>query len=300
MEGMTMFRVTYDGPALEHHEMDARELAPALLAVADLLEASCKALYGENAKPQINVKGSFRTGSFNIDFVTAVSWLKSLRDMFAGPNATAIANGLAILGFLGFVGKRGLAQALQWLKGRQITRVEIDEKNARIFVDDEFIEIEAEAITLLREMSVREAFDRVLSPLDRDGIDTFAAGTETEPAQVVIKEEDRRFFVPPATSDELLLEDIRKMVFSIVSLTFKEDNKWRLSDGSATISAVISDSGFLEAVNQNLESFSKGDVLVCDVRIKQWQTQSGAKTEYEVVKVLEHRRAARQINLPGI
>jgi hypothetical protein len=87
---------------------------------------------------------------------------------------------------------------------------------------------------------------------------------------------------------------------SPVYTAFKEDNKWRLSDGSATINAIFSDAEFLSAVDQNLESFSKGDVLICDVRVRQWQTASGAKTDYEVIKVIEHRRAARQIPLPGI
>jgi hypothetical protein len=90
------------------------------------------------------------------------------------------------------------------------------------------------------------------------------------------------------------------MAFSIVSLAFKEDNKWRLSDGAATISATIADADFLKAVDENLESFSKGDVLMCEVLVRQWQTRGGAKTDFEVVKVLEHRRAARQIALPGI
>jgi hypothetical protein len=88
------------------------------------------------------------------------------------------------------------------------------------------------------------------------------------------------------------------MAFSIVSLAFKEDNKWRMSDGSSTISATISDTEFLHAVNNDLESFSKGDSLVCRVWVRQWQTSNGTRTEYEVVKVARHLRAARQISLP--
>lgn len=56
MGDMTQFRITYDGPALATHEMDAKELAPALMAMADLLESSVRALHGDRAKAQINVK----------------------------------------------------------------------------------------------------------------------------------------------------------------------------------------------------------------------------------------------------
>jgi len=39
MSSAKHFRITYDGPALASHEMDVRELAPALLAMSDLLKA---------------------------------------------------------------------------------------------------------------------------------------------------------------------------------------------------------------------------------------------------------------------
>lgn len=96
----------------------------------------------------------------------------------------------------------------------------------------------------------------------------------------------------------VFVEDERKMAFSIVSLAFREDNKWRLYDGAATIYATISDTEFLDRVDANQEIFAKGDVLVCLVRVRQWQTVSGARTEYDVIRVLEHRQAARQLRLP--
>lgn len=300
MEEMTKFRITYDGPALATHEMDARDLAPALLAMADLLDASVKALHGDRAKAQINVKGSFKTGSFNIDFNTAVSFVKAVKDIFAGDGMTAVANAIAVLGFLGFVGKKGVTHALKWMRGRRITNVQIEQSGlARIFCDQDSIEVEIEVLTLLRDVAVRESLDQVLAPLDREGVDTFAAGTDTQ-AYVVIDQAERAYFAPPAGVEELLLEDTRRMVFSILSLAFKDDNKWRLSDGTSTINALISDAGFLAGVNSNEISFSKGDVLICNVLVKQWLTQSGARTEYEIVEVIEHRHAARQIPLPGI
>jgi hypothetical protein len=51
-------------------------------------------------------------------------------------------------------------------------------------------------------------------------------------------------------------------------------------------------------VDQNIETFAKNDILICQVRVKQWQTGQGAKTEYVVEEVLEHRQAARQLKLP--
>jgi len=299
---MSTFRITYNGSALESSEMDVRELAPALLAIGDLLEAATIAIYSDQIKPQVNVKGSFKTGSFGIDFNLATSLVSKVRDLFAGENAAAIANAIAILGALGFIAKTakpGLFAVLKWIKGRAINRVEVLEDSAIIYIDNEQLNIELNVLVLLRDVSVRNATSKVLAPLEQDGIDTFSAGSDTEIVETVYSKE-LSWFTAPLPTDELLLDDVRKMVFSIVSLAFKEDNKWRLYDGAATIHASITDIDFLGKVDRNQVSFAKGDVLVCDVRVLQWQTTSGAKTEYEVIKVLEHRVSARQIPLPGL
>jgi hypothetical protein len=294
------FRLTYDGPALAAHTMDVRELAPALLAVGDLLEAATRALNGDRVKPQINVRASFQAGSFGIDFSLAVDWALRIRDVFASEDSSAMANALAILSAIGFLakpGKKGLIGVLRWIRGRQIEKIEAFDGSARIHVEKELLEVDLAVIALLRDLAVREALDSILVPLDRDGVDTFACGTDSDFSEILHKE-DRPWFRPPSIEDDLILDDVRKMAFSIVSLAFKDDNKWRLYDGAATIHATISDPSFLARVDQNVERFAKGDLLICQVRVRQWQTASGARTEYEVMEVLEHRQAARQIRLP--
>lgn len=303
MNGMTEFRLTYDGPAFENHEMDPRELAPALLAMADLLEASARVLYGDKAKVSVNVKGSFKTGSFNVDFVAGVQWLQAIRDIFSGPEATAIANGVGILTALGVVGSRGLLPLLKWLRNRPITRIESlspdseGRAKVRIVVGDDHYDVERDVLDLLRDVGVRKATENVLAPLKRPGIDTFALGHGSR-VNFSVHGDDLPSFVSPTAEEILIIDDVRAMAFSIVSLTFKENNKWRLSDGASTISATILDTAFLHDVQNDLTSFSKGDSLVCDVRVRQWQTATGTRTDYEIVNVAQHLRAARQIHLP--
>lgn len=294
------FRITYDGTALSNNEMNVRELAPALLAAGDMLEAATRALNGDRVKSQINVRASFKTGCFGIDFNLATDWVLKVRDIFATDTASAAANAIEILGALGLVvwkGKQSLIAVLKWLRGRKIEKVDIGDKTARLIVENEALEIELAVLALLRDLAVREALDKLLAPLDREGIDTFASGTDADIVQIIGKAE-RSWFYTPAVEDDLVLDDVRKMAFSIVSLAFKEDNKWRLYDGAATIHATIADIDFLTRVDQNVETFAKGDLLICMVRVRQWQIPSGARTEYEVVEVLEHRQAARQIRLP--
>lgn len=295
----THFRVTYDGPALAASTMDVRDLAPALLAVGDALDAATRALYGDRIKAQVNVRASFKTGSFGIDLALATDWALKVRDLLVSDNASAAANAIEILGFLGLVavgGAKGLIAVIQWLRGRRIERVELRDERCVLYVEDEHLEVERSVIALLRDLAVRRALDKMLAPLDQDGIDTFACGTDTTLVATVHRDE-RAWFRAPDPEEELLLDDQRKMAFSIISLAFREDNKWRLYDGAATIHATLSDTAFLARVDANQETFAKGDVLICMVRVRQWQTIHGARTEYEVTEVLEHRQAAVQLRL---
>ena len=171
---MNTFRMTYDGPALQDSQMDVRDLAPALLAVGSLLEAASSALYGDRVKPQVDVRGSFKTGSFGVDFSLVADWVSRIKDMMAGEDATAAANALALLGALGWsvqkAGKPGLFTVLAWLKGRPIERVALQDHLATLHVQGELLEIEIQVLTLLRDVSVRRGCEKILQPMDNPGI----------------------------------------------------------------------------------------------------------------------------------
>jgi hypothetical protein len=102
----------------------------------------------------------------------------------------------------------------------------------------------------------------------------------------------------PKLADATIIDDVRRLAFSIISLAFKDDNKWRLNDGTGAISATIEDADFLAKVYANQIAFSKGDILICDVRVVQKQAEAGLRTEYTVIRVVELRPGIRQIPLP--
>ena len=133
-------------------------------------------------------------------------------------------------------------------------------------------------------------------PLKKPEIESFEV-REDGHAVISVSKDESSYFAAPVIPDELVNEDVRRMAFSIISLAFKEDNKWRLYDGNTQISATIEDGEFLARVEANLESFSKGDMLVCDVKVTQTRKSGRLKAEYVVVKVDEHRPAVRQIDL---
>ncbi|WP_232434692.1 hypothetical protein [Burkholderia ubonensis] len=137
------FNVVYDGPALTEHRMDVRDLAPALVAIADLFSFANKELNGDNTEVRLEVKGSFKAGSFHSELIFIQSLANQIRDIFAGPNAAAFSNALAILGALGIVGSGGLIGLIRKLRGNRPHRIEPTGSNVRIWVTEkESLEVE--------------------------------------------------------------------------------------------------------------------------------------------------------------
>lgn len=294
---MSTFRITYDGPALQAHTMDVRDLAPALLALGDLCEESGRTLFGESVRVRVDVRASFRTGSFGIDLSVSAQLAQQLMAWLSGDGATAVANAKTILEVIG-IGGAGLIGLIQWLRGRRITRVETVPEGRRLTVDDgECIVVEERVIMLFQRRAVREALAKVVEPIEREGIERLALGDDDR-IGVIIERAQAPWFHAPPPEDVLLMEEVRTIAFSIVSLSFREDNKWRLHDGQNTVFVTMADRDFLDRVDRNLVRFAKGDILLAETRVTQWQTAQGLRTEYTIVRVQEHRQGTAQIELP--
>ena len=167
-----------------------------------------------------------------------------------------------------------------------------------VTIGDETFDVPLALMRLYQDLPVRAAAQKVVEePLKGEGITSFQV---REGKKTILKVEgpEASYFAKPVIDDDTILDTVRTTAFSIISLAFKEDNKWRLNDGANSISATIEDKDFLDRVDHNQVAFSKGDILICEVRVVQKQTEQGLKTEYTIVRVVEHRPAARQIPLP--
>lgn len=290
------FQLTYDGPSLESHEMDVRDLAPALLAVSDLLEEANLVIYGNSTTIQVNVKGSFKTGSFNIDFSVAQSIINQLVDLFNSDGVNAGSNILSLLGFTG-VGP-GLIYVLKKLKNKKIKKISKTEGSKVIIeVEDDKIETEEKVIQLLQNIKIRQSLDLIISrPLEKEGVNDFYVNYSGNVTNV--NKSEREYFATPVISDELLDDKVYETNLQILSISFSEGNKWKFTDGNVSFFATVKDTAFIDRVQRNEEAFAKDDILKVSLRQRQWVGDAGIKTEYEVEKIISHRHAAKQINLP--
>ena len=286
------FDISYHGPALADGRMNVRDLAPAMMAVGSLFESTNELLNGDRAAVNINVRAT-SSGSFHILFeILQNSGVHFISDIISTANEI-----VALIIGSGTIGV-GLFALIRWLRGRNPKIEQINEGMFRLTLENgETYDVPTELLMMYQDENVRSALAGTLRPVKEEGIEKFEI-RENDEVVVEISKDDADYFDAPQVH-ELILDETRTHAFSIVSLAFREGNKWRLTDGHATFSVFMRDRDFQNKVDNNELAFSKSDVLVCDMRTVQWQTLQGVKTEYEIVAVNKHL-PARQLELLGI
>lgn len=285
--------IVYDGPALVDGSMNVRDLAPAMLAIGGFFDAANRLTNGERAKVNVNVRAT-SASSFHILFEVAQS-LEATDVLKADiSDFLTTAKDLKDLLIGGSVGG-GIIWLIKRLRGRKPQVEKINEYLYKLTVDDEKYEVSMQLLRAYQDVETRRNIQYMVRPVKEPGIDRFMLRESDQTVQEVTKDDVDAFDVPE--HEELILDEVSRHAFSIVSLVFKENNKWRLTDGANTYSVLMKDEAFQQMVDTNSVAFAKGDVLVCDLRTIQWQVEAGVgvKTEYEVTKVVQHR-TARQLS----
>lgn len=304
MSASIHFSIKFDGPALTSHQMDVRELAPALIALSNLLEEANRVAFPNSDEIRVQIKGNFKGGSFGVDLVALQNMADQIVTMLTGSNASAASNLFGILQGLGMLGGAGgLIGLIKWLRGRKPSTIRLDgDKTIFEIQTSEYIEsfeVDLVAGKLYQSRVVRQTLAKVVKPLERDGVDVFACGQDGATVTVVTKA-DVPYFELAAEGVDVVSDTVTESVLlQIESAVFKEGNKWRFTDGASSFFAEIADDDFLARVESGDERFGKGDVLVVDLRRIQSVTDSGLKLEYSVEKVRDHRAPLQARLLPN-
>jgi len=289
------FKIAYDGEALRDHSMDVRDLAPALLSLGKLFDAANLALNGDKATIKLQVK-AHSAGSFEVALELFQSWGAQVSHFLAGEFVTSVINLKELVVGIGS-GGIGIFWLIKKLRGKKPDRIEhLNNGMVSLELQGETLIVPVALLRLYQDVAVRMATEEILKPLYHDNIDRFIIKDDDTVTEEITKA-DIVYFTLPEIRDEILTENIHEAAYSIISLAFKDDNKWRLHDGNSTISVQMKDDVFRRKVEENLISFSKGDILKCRVKTIQWRTIDGLKTEYEVLEVIEHMPAAKQMLL---
>jgi len=298
------FRIVYDGPALDTHEMDVRDLAPALLSLSDALEEAGKTIYGKDKRISVKVNASFKAGSFGVDLIAQSTSISSqIIGAFSGTNASAACNIISLVGFGYLASKqsyKGLIQLIKWLGPKKIKRIEPTfDGNAEIFIDDESEVFDNQVLELYKNKKIRRSLENVISkPLEKDGIDSFAVTIDNGHTFVEVTKDEALFFKVDSAEETIISESITERALHPLDISFRNGHKWNFSDGASPFQAEVSDEKFLKAIDEQSVAFAKGDLLLVDLKITQYLADKGIKTSYEVVNVKKIINPQRQIDFP--
>lgn len=298
------FVLAYDGPAVADGEMDVADLAPALMHLGRLLSAAAKVVDGDASHVSVKVKAT-REGSFEIDLSLAMSALMHTWKWWKGDDVQAASALISLLGVSGTGVTVSLIKFVRFLSGRrpkEARRLEKDQVEVLIEGADGTpvsLTVPLAVYQLAKDQQVRSALAGVVAdPLDKDGIDTVRFGPKG--MGVEIHKEEAFAFRAPIELDAETFVNRYQRAFSIVSLSFKDGQKWRLNDGHGPKSVTVLDQEFVDRVNRNEIRFAKGDILICEVIERAHLSEKGLKAEYEIVKVIEHQIAPTQPLLPDM
>jgi hypothetical protein len=277
------FKVIFRGPAVDTGDIDVRDLAPALLALGDVFQSASDTLNGDRVKTAVRVKAT-EAACFQVDLSVVQSIGETLHSLLslaaANKDGISAAKELADLILktgtaVGVVGG-GLFALLKFLKGRKPEKIDDVGGAVHLHLDGNVFITNRKTIILAENVGVRESAKRFVSVLKNAGIESISTKAEGDTEETYTKSDLIAFDLPNVIEEELL-DETRRMNLQIVSLSFKDDNKWRVTDGSEPFSVGIEDSDFLKQVANSEISFSRGDYLVCDVREKQTSTPQGLK-----------------------
>lgn len=302
------FTISYDGPALASHEIEIKDIAPALLGLSAALEEASRLMNGNDSSLSVKLKAGVKEGSVEAEILCQLTnshWWEAAKTFALSDDAKALQYYFAMIG-IGSVagGYKGLIWILKKLKGKKPTKIE-NLPNGQTIVtlpDGTTIETYPQVALMLNSSMVRKGISEAITvPLKKPGIEKMSfrkiEGNQTIETSIPKAEADS--FAEHASHDEVVTEKTVSARLKVVSVSFQEGYKWRFTDGDTTFAASILDETFLARTVNQEETFTGGDFMNVKLRIIEHQIEGMLpKFEYEVLEVIGHERSPIQLRLP--
>lgn len=293
--------IAYDGDALRSGQMDIRELAPALMGFGDLVRDANRALNGDRADVTVLVTSKFRRGSFGIKISLIQTILQHAKGLFGSEMLHDAVTLAKLLGLTIYSEKpkevvENVFELLKFLRGSEAKKTEpLPDGSVKVTnVKGDTRIVNNGTLILVQDNSVRNDVRRLLLPLSSPGIDRFETrDVKTKEPVETITRGDLPVVpaLPPAmtmTMHEMpALETRSTGLFQIVSLVFREGNKWKLNAGQGDFWAEIEDPVFLNRVHRHEILFGEGDALKAEYVSTAVRAGKKIESETKIVRVIE-------------
>lgn len=285
--------IAYTGKAVDDGSMDVNDLAPALLALGNLVGSANRVLNHDDSIVEVKLSAHFERGSFEMTLELVRTLTDKIKLFFADADYS-INDIIGIIGFVSTVSGANavsLVQFIRWLKNRRIKKIETASKDTvRVILDEDSREISIGAWNLYRSKEIHNHIEGVIAPLKHEGVDGFEVRDGNNRETIERIDKDSTEYFSTATLDEHVEEisSTQEIILKIVNVSFERNLKWRFDDGESRFAADVKDEQFLKAIDSGNISFAQGDALLAELQTVQQYTKSELKkTVKTVVKVLK-------------
>lgn len=170
--------IRYDGPALSGHEMDVQDLAPALLALAEIVQIANRRFNGTETSIKVLVNADVEQRCFMIDVSLVQSFLDQAKGLLGSDHVKTAREIAEWVGLLSG-GTIGLFQLLKFLRGAQDSAAPLHIQadgtgNVIVTGNGNTIVVPQQVYQLAQEPKAVEKAKAVMRPLQKEGYETLA------------------------------------------------------------------------------------------------------------------------------
>lgn len=261
------FQVIYDGEGIENGRIPVRDLAPSLLALANLLRDAKSVVNPDGTEIRLEIRET-SPGSYEIQlFLLHVG--ESVENFFYTDDGAALASFLQVVSVL-------FALIVWAWRHGLFTRERLANGNDLLTAaDGDTLEVVPEAAPLYDNRDVREDAAEVMEPLSRDGIDSFKVRYDGEEIAEITSDDTEAFALPPR-AETLATDNTVVVDLEIYDVPLGHPkSQWHFHNGEHVLPAPIRDDGFLSEIADRAETFRAGDKLKCRLRTRQYDKPEG-------------------------
>lgn len=301
--------IRYDGPALAGHEMDVQDLAPALLALADMIQFANKKFNGTEASIKVLVNADVEQRCFMIDVSLVQSFLDQAKGFLGSDHVKTAYDIAEWVGLLGS-GSMGLFQLLKFIRGAKDASTPLHIQadgtgNVIVTGNGNTIVVPQQVYQLAQEPKVVEKAKAVMRPLEKDGYETLAfLNGEREIFEVNSAEAKGIGELPSQPLSDLPSESISQIrgQVRIKSAQYEGSNQWGFLWNGRAINAEMVDQAAewvaeFQANKVDAPPNSTLDVSMLEVAQLDAQGLIVGKASYRVTQVHSVARPPSQIGM---
>lgn len=284
----------YEGDALRNHEIDVRQLGPALVGLSQSFERA-QALVNPDYRIKLNAKATSE-GSVVIDLIVRI--MNDVVPLLSSDEVSATANAIEIGAFV-FGGIRLASNAVYHHgKPKKVEGTERDDSKIDIKYPDGTIErAYPESLEMIGDPGFVKGVKDATAPALCDGIDCIEFHLPN--VSETVTQEDAEAIDSYDVSDNDTIVSEMEMVVQALQPSFQEDGKWRITDGIKKQYVSIDDDAFKKRVLDSVEFLKANDTYKVIMKVeKKLDSKNQLTTRYLAIeKVLDHKHVEEQGSL---